>query len=188
MHRLPPSPSGQPSPRLRDPRWWRSSIPRLCGLCGLCGLTASCRPDRALSVAELQIEGEGDGTTDLEIEVHLFDGETGIHLGCAGVDQGLAAVRSSGRRYRGLDARFIRASTFPVSDDSPSDELTDLDVVDRTVTLVVVEDDVARCPQLYGDADDLIGVSGLVAGAELHFETKLSFNRVTHLVVRAPWE
>ena len=74
----------------------------------------------------------------LEIEVHLYDADSGQLLGCSGDDNGLANVNEPDVRYR-THAEFVR----PYHE---HETLRLRHIEDRALFVRVYEDDQSRCP------------------------------------------
>lgn len=109
----------------------------------------------------------------LEIEVHLYDADSGELLGCTGGGQGLAHVDHADTRYR-AHAEFVR----------PYDDHVVLryhHVEDRELFVRVYEDDVSRCPTPPGSEDDFVGQSPVFHGDEFRRGIVMSFDNVAYL-------
>lgn len=138
-------------------------------------LVIACVPDLALRVREIEVEGEEDGDGGLELEVHMFDADSGMFLGCSAGPVGSA------------ETRFWASSRLPERDGVSEQWLTTIDVKDRNLILVVTEDDHSPCPSVYTlVTDDVIGVSKIVPGANLDPAMVMSFDRVSQLIIEAP--
>jgi len=139
----------------------------------------ACLPERlTLSVHELTVREDVDGSGFLELEVHAFDADSGRFLGCAPV----AEADYSGVRYR-VQAPFLKSKELPADERSPSELLVDLDVVGRTLVFVVTERDAAHCNDPYQQNEDLVGISEGIPVAALSPPKALAFDRVVLLTV-----
>jgi hypothetical protein len=123
-------------------------------------------------VSAIEVTDERDGGDRLEVEVHLFEAETNIHLGCSGQDNGLEDVDGSDVRYQVLGLFDDTASPGPLRLSS---------IADRDVVVRVIEDDANRCPAPPGGSDDSIGTSAPLAGAAIPTEPPMQFDAVVHL-------
>lgn len=129
--------------------------------------------DRTLRVQQVAVRDEFDGTwtEDLELEVHVFDVDTAEFLGCS------RGPKQRGGRFFKMRGASSRAGEW----------LTDLDVRDRELTFIVVENDDAACPDLYTYGnDELAGVSAELPGDEVAAGVRLAFDRVLALDVEGP--
>lgn len=136
------------------------------------GVSAGCgtHVDRTLKVDRVAVRDEFDGTwtEDLELEVHMFDVDSAEFLGCS------RGPKNHEGRFHKAAAAFERRGEW----------LTDLDVRDRSLVLIVVENDDDPCPNLYTyGEDELPGVSGEISGLELASGMSLAFDRVVALDV-----
>lgn len=126
-----------------------------------------------LRISEMMVTGEYDGLGNLEVEVHLFDAETGRFLGCSGQMQGLERVDSSDYVFA-VDAEFLRAGG--------GGRLFYEDVEDLEVEIWVIEDDDEPCPgPIVPGVDDIIGISAPIPGWEFDRMRNYSFENVLHL-------
>lgn len=140
--------------------------------------------DQTIRISELQLHGVSDSGL-LEIELHLFDTGSNTFLGCSGPLHGLNGVDYSGLRYS-LDAHFVppgSVSGYPV----PRGQwLTAEDVADKTLRLVVLEEDAVPCPAPpSADEDDVIAEVASLPGASLAAPRTMQFGDVTHLKIGA---
>ncbi|MCA9673771.1 MAG: hypothetical protein H6708_15885 [Kofleriaceae bacterium] len=126
-------------------------------------------PDR-LWVTGLEVTNEIDFGA-LDVEIHMFDVDTGEFLGCSGASEGLRDVDASDVRYD-LDGWF----RTPAGDRIDPDALFGIDV-----ELQVIEDDADPCPAPPGPSDDVIGISGPLPGEGLGDITPVSFDNVVYL-------
>jgi len=134
------------------------------------------RPDAAQKIRVTGIEvtnEEEPGTFRLEIEVHMFDANTGELLGCSGGINGLLNVDES-------DVHYTVNALFTKEDYS---FLTLAEIQDRTIFLMVIEDDLEECPGPITEADDLIGRSANLCGCDLATRQSLSFASVVGLEI-----
>lgn len=138
-------------------------------LAALAASAAACiDSEPTFQVTELEVSGETDFGL-LEVEVHLFDQDTRVHLGCAGEEEGLEDVDASDIRHL-ISAELIRPGT--------DDGLHESDLAGRRIEMIVIEDDDLPCPVPPGPDDDVIGIAlDLGVGA---FDTGaiFSFDRV----------
>lgn len=141
----------------------------------------ACIGEDTLLVTGLEVCDEDDGN-ELEMEVHLFDADSGQPLGCAGRRSGLVSVNESDARYS-LQARFHRATSPPQGGDGEAAWIRGADLTDRALIFVVIEDDAVACPELYGGSDDIVGVSPVISFADLASPVSFHFDRVTALVL-----
>ncbi len=103
----------------------------------------------------------------------MFDANTGQFLGCSGGINGLLNVDMSDIHYT-VNALFTKPDySF----------LTLAEVQDRTIYLMVIEDDLDECPGLITEADDLVGRSGNFCGCDLATRQSLSFENVVSLEI-----
>jgi hypothetical protein len=132
-----------------------------------------------VTITEMEIANEDDSGTFLEIEVHLYDGRTGLFLGCSGELDGLEYVDESGVVYY-PDATFGRAP-------GGGSSLTVDELIGRDVFAVVIEDDDEPCPVPTNEGtidpitDDLIGVSPVFRGEDLDVGVAFGFGDVVWL-------
>ena len=76
---------------------------------GLGGCTDVFGPSRTyVAITEIELANEEDSGTLLEVEVHLYDADSGAFLGCSGEADGLADVDVAGVAYL-VEAFFARA-------------------------------------------------------------------------------
>ncbi|MCB0292067.1 MAG: hypothetical protein KDH97_17565 [Calditrichaeota bacterium] len=144
----------------------------------LCGVF-SCSDDAVdpygrhpLRISEMMVTGEYD-LGKLEVEVHLFDAETGRFLGCSGQMQGLERVDSSDYVFT-VDAEFHCAEC--------GGRLFYEDIEDLEVEIWVIEDDEEPCPgPIVPGTDDIIGISDPIPGWEFDRMRNYSFENVLHL-------
>jgi hypothetical protein len=131
--------------------------------------------DPELEIDHLEVTGESDGISALDVEVHVFDADTGEWLGCAGQEQGLEEVDQSDVAYDVL--------AYP--EDAGGFRLRDSDLFGRNVYFQVIEDDIDPCPAPpnYDGGDDLIGESGPLPGDIFSTPAHYSFDRVVDLGV-----
>jgi hypothetical protein len=132
------------------------------------------RPDgvQKIRVTGIEVKNEDDASF-LEIEVHIFDANTGQLLGCCGGINGLLNVDRSDVHYS-VNANFSKPDySF----------LTLADVEDKTVYLMVIEDDLEQCPGPITSLDDLIGRSGNFCGCDLATRQVMSFGDVVSLEI-----
>jgi hypothetical protein len=109
----------------------------------------------------------------LEIEVHLYDADSGKLLGCSGDANGLADVNEPHVRYR-THAEFVR----PYHEH----EILRLRHIEgRALFVRVYEDDLSRCPSPAGSADDFIGQSPVFSGDEFRDGIVMAFDDVAYL-------
>ncbi len=142
---------------------------------------AACIGGDTLLVTGLEVRDEDDGN-QLELEVHLFDADSGAALGCAGQRSGLVSADASDTRYS-LQARFHRATSPAQGGEGEEAWIHGADLIDRSLIFVVIEDDAITCPELYGGEDDLVGVSPVISFEELASPVSFHFDRVTALVL-----
>lgn len=156
----------------------------LCGFAWMALLGAGCLADRDVFISRMAVQVPGEsGEGALEVEVHLFDIDEGLFLGCAGKDSGLEQVDAPGIGYS-VSARFLK-SEHVQDPESPQDQwISEIDVLQRNLVFVVSEDDQSACATLYEAPDDIVGISRVVAGASLESPLTLSFDRVVELTVR----
>jgi hypothetical protein len=132
--------------------------------------------DPELEIDQIQVTGETDGISALDVEVHVFDADTDEWLGCAGQEQGLEQVDQSDVTYD--------VSAFP--EDGGGFRLRDSDLFGRNIYFEVIEDDIDPCPAPpnFAGGDDLIGDSGPISGDSLGAPgLDLAFGRVDELGV-----
>jgi hypothetical protein len=125
-----------------------------------------------LLINAIEVTGESDGADRLEVEVHLFESETNIHIGCSGENSGLEQVDGS-------DVRYSVFATFEGT--SAPGPVTAASIADRDVVIRVIEDDNGACPSPPGAGDDSIGTSAPIPGAELPTLEPMQFGSVVHL-------
>lgn len=127
-------------------------------------------PDR-LWITQIEVLGESDGLTRLDIEVHLFDRASRAHLGCSSLEP----VDVSGELFE-LEASFRDASGRRVE---PAD------LFGRDVVIEVIEDDFEPCPAPpdLANGDDPVGTSGPIFGEDLGLTGPLSFENVAVLTL-----
>jgi len=133
------------------------------------GCFASNPPE--LWITDVQVTGETDFGF-LEVEVHLFDADTGEFLGCSGQNEGLENVDVSDVDYQ-VDAHFV--------DPGGVHRLHPGDLAGRAVEVQVIEDDQDPCPVAPGTLDDVIGISDPIDGGAIGPDLPLSFDRVVSL-------
>lgn len=112
--------------------------------------TATTIDDIAYATA-IEVTNESDFGL-LDMEIHLYDADTGAHLGCSGQYQGMEGVDASDISYP-LLAWFI---------DDTGNILPMSALTGRNLDVEVWEDDFDPCPTAAGDPDDLVGASGPV--------------------------
>jgi hypothetical protein len=123
-------------------------------------------------VREIEVTGETD-LGALDVEVHLFDQGTRVHLGCSGRDQGMEVVDVSDVRYS-INAEFER----PNGDTLYADDLRG-----RPLELIVIEDDVNPCTRPPDMEDDVVGIRQGLDHATLALGGLQSFDNVIALRV-----
>jgi hypothetical protein len=114
-----------------------------------------------VKVKEIEVTGITDGIGRLEIEVHLYEQETGRFLACSGQINGLEHVDVSGQLYN-VDATFRRPFLGP--------DITYEDIKNKNVYLGIIEDDSHPCPcptNERTDGDDPVARTPAFSGAEL---------------------
>ena len=124
-------------------------------------------------VAGIEVHEHDAFGSNLEIEVHLYDADSGELLACSGDDNGLADVNEASVRYR-THAEFVR----------PYHEYETLrlrQVEDRALFVRVYEDDNARCPSPAGPSDDFVGQSPVFYGDEFQRGIVMQFDDVAYL-------
>lgn len=141
--------------------------------------------DVALRIEQIRLQGVTDESGLLEIELHLFDADSGGFLGCAGAIQGLVSVDQSGILYA-VDAHFVRPGTVAGYPAPRRDWLTKADVLGKNLTLLVTEDDTSACPGLHGQDDDLLDESGPFHAEALGSPLTMKRGLVTALKIRVP--
>ena len=124
-------------------------------------------------VAGIEVHEHDALGSHLEIEVHLYDADSGELLACSGDDDGLAGVDESDVRYR-VGASFVR----PYHD---YEILRMRTIENRALFVRVYEDDVSSCPSPAGPQDDFVGQSSVFFGEELHDGIVLRFDEVAYL-------
>lgn len=125
-----------------------------------------------LRVTEVNVD-ESDPFSNLEVEVHLYDADSGARLGCAGEHQGLEPVDRAGFEYYVL-ADFV---------DTSGATLWFADVAQRNLIVEVLERDDGGCPGEPRPEDDVIDVSDPIEGASFDPALQMTFGDVTHLVI-----
>lgn len=131
------------------------------------------QPDSpVVKVKEIAVTGISDGIGKLEIEVHLYDQDSGEFLGCSGQINGLERVDLSEVLYR-VDADFQRPFLGPM--------LTLADIRDRSIYAVVKEDDSlpCPCPDDFVNADELVGITPPFTGVGL--QNGVLFTNISNL-------
>lgn len=123
-------------------------------------------------VRDIEVTDENDFSA-LDVEVHLFDEATRVHLGCSGRDQGMEIVDASDVRYA-INAEFERPN---------GDTLLADDLRGRSLELIVIEDDVNPCPLPPDQEDDVIGLRQGLDHATLELGALQSFDDVVALRV-----
>jgi hypothetical protein len=131
----------------------------------------------------IEITGETDniGFGSLEVEIHLFDADTGAFLGCSGEHSGMESVDESNQRYPVL-AWFQDTSGVHVPMSS---------LAGRNVRVDVIEDDAYPCPQTADlGADDPVGSSPATPAESFATLQPMSFQNVVYLELSAgrPYE
>lgn len=131
-----------------------------------------------VAVTEIEVTNEDDSGTLLEIEVHLYDARSGFFLGCSGEADGLGHVDES-------DVAYLTTAYFGAAGgDLTVEELEGMDLY-----AVVVEDDDEPCPVPTNEGsfdlvtDDLIGVSPIFRGEDLHGGIGFGFDDVVWLAL-----
>ena len=124
-----------------------------------------------LWITDVEVTNETDFGA-LEVEVHLFDADSGAFLGCSGQDQGLRDVDASDVDYA-VRAHFV--------DPGGTVRLTPDDLAGRSITIQVIEDDQDPCPFPPGTLDDVIGISDPVGGDAIGPDLPLAFDDVVSL-------
>ena len=114
----------------------------------------------------------------LEVEVHLYDADTGETLGCTGENEGLDGVDDGGVSYQVL-SDFVTPTSEPLLFD---------DIADRNVIVEVTERDNLdgysyRCPVPPGDDDDVIGTSEPFVASAFDPALGMAFGDVIDLVI-----
>ncbi|MCB9559795.1 MAG: hypothetical protein H6709_04885 [Kofleriaceae bacterium] len=128
-----------------------------------------------LWVSSIEVTGETDGLGSLlEVEVHLFDADSGAFLGCAGQGQGLEDV----------DLDDVVYDVFAPLVTPAGRRLDAADLAGRNLRLEVIEDDQLPCLAPPGPADDPIGTLGPVTVDDLT-AGELAFGNVLHLELGA---
>jgi hypothetical protein len=139
-------------------------------LFGIVSGVAGCHdgPDR-LWITQIEVLGESDGLTRLDIEVHLFDMASRAHLGCSSLE----SVDESGTLYD-VEGFFT---------DMSGRRVEPADLFGRDVVIEVIEDDVEPCPAPpdIAGGDDPVGTSGPIFGEDLGLTGPLSFENVAVL-------
>lgn len=134
-----------------------------------------------VAITEIEIANESDSGTLLEVEVHLYDWQTGLFLGCSGQADGLGQVDESGVTY-------FPTGFFGRPPDG-ADLLTVEELIGRDLFVVVVEDDDEPCPVPTNDGtfdlvtDDHIGTSPVFRGEDLDVGVAFGFDDVTWVVI-----
>lgn len=137
----------------------------------------------SLRVRELTIADETDEGL-LEIEVQLFDEDSGVLLGCAGAMQGLLSVDEAGLRYQ-VDAHFVPPGSPYLYPTGRGEWLTAQAVLGKTITVKVVEDDDLACPNVGQAADDLLAELRGVRGDDLQVLRSYRAPKVPSLILGA---
>lgn len=143
-------------------------------------LFAGCLPgadEPSVRIFEINVdESEGNWSSNLEVEVHLYDFETEAMVGCAE----LSSVQQGNHHY---DVSEMFELTV-----APGDDFVRLiDIEARDVYLFVVERDLGRCPEPPSYKDDIIGRTPPFRGGLLQTRQDLSFESVTHMSIGAVW-
>ena len=127
-----------------------------------------------LWITRIEITGENDPLSRLDVEVHMYDADTGEFVGCSGNEHGLEPVDASDLRYP------VEAWFYDVQGDRRVDPE---DLFGRNVVLEVWEDDGNPCPSPADsvDGDDPVGVSGPLPGEGLGEVGPLGFGNVVYL-------
>lgn len=126
-----------------------------------------------IRVTGIEITGEMESSL-LDVEVHLYDADTGEFLGCSGGLHGLNSVDASDQFYR-VNA-FFTMMDYTI--------LTYEMIEERSVYLLVIEDDRFACPGAYvSGTDDVVGRSNDFCGCDLAEQQDLSFGNVTRLII-----
>lgn len=160
-------------------RWSRVGIVILALSIGAC--TDVFVPDPTyVQITEIEVTGESDSGTLLEVEVHLYDAGSGLFLGCSGEGDGLGGVDES-------DVAYLVSAWFGRASDGAS--LTVDELRGRDVFAVVIEDDHEPCPVPTNEGtfdlvtDDLIGESPIFRGEDLDFGVAFGFGNVVWLAM-----
>jgi hypothetical protein len=127
-------------------------------------------------VTSIEITGETDPLSRLDVELHLYDADTDQFIGCAGQDHGMERVDASDVRYP------IEAWFYDVALDR---RVHPHDLELRDVVIEVWEDDGNPCPSPATslDGDDPVGISGPLPGDGIGEVGPLSFGNVIYLEV-----
>jgi hypothetical protein len=126
----------------------------------------------------IEITGETDniGFGSLEVEVHLFDADTGAFLGCSGEHSGMEGVDESNERYPVL-AWF---------QDRLGDRVPMSTLAGRNIRVQVIEDDAFPCPESADlGADDPVGSATGIPAASLATMDPMTFENVVYLELTA---
>ena len=125
-------------------------------------------------VTDIEITGENDPLSRLDVELHLYDADTQAFIGCSGNDHGMERVDASDLRYP------IEAWFYDVQLDR---RVHPDDLEGRNVSIEVWEDDGNPCPSPATsiDGDDPVGISGPLPGDGLGEIGPLSFGNVIYL-------
>ncbi len=135
------------------------------------------RPDETgvIRVKGIQVlEQEGYfADPNLEIEVHMYEAETGKFIACSGAIQGLFNVDDTNRFYS-VDAPFTKPDYG---------FLTIADITEKMIYLLVIEnDDLEECPTPFQSGfDDVVGRSDSFCGCDLATTQSMSFENVPRL-------
>lgn len=128
-----------------------------------------------IRITEIEVSDEYDSVGKLEVEVHIFDANSGDLLGCSGNFQGLGHVDSSDHLFY-TNAEFVRP------DYQTRTYLYYEDIQFRDIIIWVIEDDDNPCPgEIDHGQDDIIGISDPMDGRRLNRFRILSFDNVVHL-------
>lgn len=127
-----------------------------------------------LWITSIEITGESDPFSRLDVELHMYDADTDEFVGCSGNDQGMERVDASDLRYP------IQAWIYDVQQDRRVDPP---DLLAREVIVEVWEDDGNPCPSpaAAADGDDLVGISGPLPGDGIGEVGPISFANVIEL-------
>ena len=108
-------------------------------------------------VSQIEVVDEFDFNL-LDIEVHIYDADTGQSLGCSGRDSGMAGVDFNDISYQVVGFFQSNATLTPLRASAISG---------RQVYLEVIEDDVNPCPDGVDGEDDLVGRTSALDGDSL---------------------
>lgn len=141
----------------------------------MAGCFADDPPD--IWITSIEITGESDPFSRLDVELHLYDADTQDFIGCSGNDQGMERVDASDLRYP------IEAWFYDVQLDR---RVRPDDLEGRDVIVEVWEDDGNPCPSPAAsvDGDDPVGVSGRLPGDGIGEVGPLSFGNVIELEIQ----